>query len=410
MSLVKAKKAREKRANILGQMKDLHKKNKGKLAKEDEQRWAKLDKESENLRKQAERHERMAELESKQKETRHIKIDKGGNPDKDKDDKEKRSEKYDKVFHRYMQHQELSKEDRQILLGGEKRDNTVNGDGTQGGYLVPQGFSNELEKVMKWYGGMMEVAHVMNTATGNDLLWPMLDDKDNVGAIIGETVDDTKQSLAFTNKIIKSYTYSSKMLPVSMELLQDSYFALQGIITEAGGERLGRITNSHFTNGTGINQPEGVVTASSLGVTAGSATALARNNFVDLVHSVDRAYRKSPNCQFMFHDTTLAAIKKMAFGTGDDRPLWQTSVKVGEPDRLEGYAYTVNNDMPEIATGAKSVLFGDFKKYKIRQVRTAELVVSTEKLVGQRMTVFYIFSRYDGKLININAVKHLKQA
>ena len=66
--------------------------------------------------------------------------------------------------------------------------------------------------------------------------------------------------------------------------------------------------------------------------------------------------------------------------------------------------------MAEIATGNKTVLFGDFSKYVIRQARTPELVVSTEKLVDQRMTVFYLFARYDGKLINTNAVKHLIQA
>jgi len=405
MSLVKAKEAREKRAKAIEEMRTLHTDNPGdKWTDEVEQKYQKILSDEKRYLSEAERYEKMAKFDADEQEKREIDLSQENGDKKEKQTQEKRSKKYQETK---VGRKELSTEDRATLKLGESRNNTITGDKTQGGYLVPEGFSNELEKIMKWYGGMMEVAHVMNTATGNDIPWPILDDTANVAIIIGETVTDTNNPLAFSNKVLKSYTYTSQMLPVSMELVQDSYFGVQNIIAEAAGARMGRGTNAHFTTGDGITQPEGVATASSLGLNAASASAITRSELVDLVHKLDRAYRNSPNCRFMFHDTTLSAIKKLSFGSADDRPLWQPSIRVGEPDRLEGFGYTVNNDMQEIGAAAKSILFGDFSKYKIRQVRRPELVVSTEKLIDQRMTVFYVFARYDGKLINTNAVKHL---
>ncbi|MFQ5518293.1 MAG: phage major capsid protein, partial [Acidimicrobiia bacterium] len=47
------------------------------------------------------------------------------------------------------------------------------------------------------------------------------------------------------------------------------------------GERLGRIQSSQFTTGTGSSQPHGVVTASTLGKTAASATAITGDEILD---------------------------------------------------------------------------------------------------------------------------------
>ena len=339
MSLIKAQEAKDKRGKAVEEMRQIQKDYPSdKWNDEAQQKWDKAEADEKRFKAEAERYERMAKLESEDKENRELDLNKGKG---EKETQEKRTAKYNEALHRYATkgaNGVLSQEDRAILAAGEKRNNTVTGDGTQGGFLVPQGFSNALETIMKQYGGMMEVSTIRNTATGNDIPWPILNDTANVAVIIGEGATDTNQSLLFTNKTLKAYTYTSKMMPISMELLQDSYFQMQSVIAAAAGERMGRGLNAHFTTGTGTNQPEGVVTASTLGKTAGSATVISRAELVDLIHAVDRAYRANPSTRFMFHDTTLAAIKKLAFGSADDRPLWQPSMRVGEPDRLEGFS------------------------------------------------------------------------
>ena len=89
----------------------------------------------------------------------------------------------------------------------------------------------------------------------------------------------------------------------------------------------------------------------------------------DLIHSVDPAYRASNTCGFMFNDVVLNAIKNWP----SDRPTPAASGspwREGEPDRIEGYRYWINQGMDStIDTASKIMLFGDFQYYVIRLVQ-----------------------------------------
>ncbi|MCY1305329.1 phage major capsid protein, HK97 family [compost metagenome] len=162
--------------------------------------------------------------------------------------------------------------------------------------------------------------------------------------------------------------------------------------------------------GTGVGQPTGIVTAASVGANAATAAAITFDELIDLEHSVDPAYRQAGRCRFMFHDSTLKAIKKLK----DDqkRPLWLPGVAVREPDTVLGYAYTINQHVPVLASEAKAVLFGDFSKYLIRDVLAVSLFRLTDSKYTEKGQVgFLAFSRHDGNLIDVGgAVKALQQA
>lgn len=302
----------------------------------------------------------------------------------------------------------LTREERDLMLQNRGTDPQQAGSNALGGYTVPEGFSNELFTEMAAWGGMLEAARIYQTSTGNPLPWPTMDDTSNSGGILGETATDTVSDVAFGQKTLNAYTYTSNIIKASVEFLQDSAFNLDSWLTPVAGRRIGVAANAHFTTGTGSSQPNGVVTAAGAGVTAASATAITRNELVDLIHSVNKAYRR--NGRFMFNDSTLSAIKKLAFGSSDARPLWQPSIREGEPDRLEGYAYTVNYDMASIATGNVSVLFGDFSKYIIRQVGSPVMVRLNERYMDALHVGFIMYQRLDGELLSANAIKKLTQA
>jgi HK97 family phage major capsid protein len=167
--------------------------------------------------------------------------------------------------------------------------------------------------------------------------------------------------------------------------------------------------NAHFTTGTGTAQPNGVVTAATAYSTGVAAAAITRDNLVDLIHQVDPSYRRR-GAIFMFNDTTLSAIKKLAFGSADDRPLWQPSIREGEPDRLEGYSYVINQDVADIGASAKSVLFGDFSQYIIRLAGPATTLRLNERYAEFLHTGFIAYQRADGELLSANAIKVLQHA
>lgn len=285
------------------------------------------------------------------------------------------------------------------------------GTDTEGGYTVPEGFSNEIVKSMAAWGPMLDpsVTRVQVTATGNRLPWPTIDDTSNVGALLAENTAEGEQDFVVGEKQLDAYKYSSDIIRVSLELLQDSAFNVDALIRELFGERLGRIGNTALTTGTGTSQPNGIATASSLGVTAASASAVTFDEVINLFHSVDPAYRASPNTRFMFNDSTLSAIRKIK--DGNSNYIWQPAdVRSGEPAQILGVPFSVNQAMASIATGNRSMLFGDFNKYVVRRVRDFTMLRLVERYAENYQVGFLSMMRIDGELLDTAAVKHLVQA
>lgn len=286
---------------------------------------------------------------------------------------------------------------------------------TAGGYTVPQGFSEELQKFLKQYGGVRSAARAFPTPAGNDIPWPTVDDTSNKGELLAENSPANAQDVTFGQVTLKAFKFSSKIVLVSMELLQDSYFDVNVILRDLLGERIGRITNDYFTTGTGSSEPKGVVTEAGLGKTgaSGQTSTVIYNDLVDLSHSIDPLYR--PNARFMFNDTTLKAIKKLVDSSG--RPLWQPYAVAGfgtnvAQDKILGYDYTINQSMADLGTsgspvvGNKSILFGDFSRYIVRDVMDMTLLRLTERYAEYGQVGFLAFARADGRAINSAAIKY----
>lgn len=285
-------------------------------------------------------------------------------------------------------------------------------DGPSGGYTKDQTLMNSLELAMLAYGGMMQVGEIIRTGTGEPLRWPTADDTDNTGAQIGEnTSHDSGSDPTFGAVMWNAYTFSSKIVKVPNELLQDSVFNLPQVLGGMLGERLGRIQNTKYTTGSGANTAKGITVCAAAGVTAASATSIAFDELIDLEHSIDPSRRKMPGVGYMFHDSVLKALRKLKDGEG--RYLWQSGANSGAPDTLNTYPYTVNQDMASsIAASAISVIFGELSAYKIRQVGQIQLRRLDERFADTNQTGFLAIIRGDGNLLDAgdSPVKKLTQA
>lgn len=281
-----------------------------------------------------------------------------------------------------------------------------------GGYTVPQAFLADLVIRMKAYGAVRRVARIVTTDSGADMPFPSMDDTSNVGRILAENTGLTQTDVAFTTKTLKAYMYSSDLILVSYQLLQDSAFDIEQELKDALAQRLGRIMNQHFTTGTGTAQPQGLVTGGTVGVTGatgtttafGTTTADAYGNLVSLIHSVDPAYRQSGRCRFMMGDVALGTVRKLA--DSQNRPLWQPSLQDGVPDNLLGYPVEINPDMAVPAANAKTIAFGDFQAgYMIRDVKAVQMVRLDERYADNLQVGFFGFARADGIVRDGNAFK-----
>jgi HK97 family phage major capsid protein len=277
-----------------------------------------------------------------------------------------------------------------------------------GGYTIPQGFSNELEVAMAAWGGMLQVCRIINTLQGNEIDWPTVDDTGTSGSLLAETVQVSESDVTFAQKKLNAYTYTSGLVRVQNQLLQDSYFDMQNFLTGAFARRLGVIQNTHFTTGDHSSKPNGVVTAATVGKTSASNSTVTGAELIDLMHSVDPAYRT--NARFMMNDASLAIIKKLTIGSSgaDNRPLWTQDLRIGEPGLILGHPYTINQQMADFGAGAKPILFGDFQYYIIRRAGNMIMRRLDERYADYNQTGFVAFDRVDGELVQSAAIKVMR--
>lgn len=408
---------REKRLNIFEQQKeitDLAEAEGRDLSAEESQKWDRLEAEDRDLEARIARIEALDEREAalSRPSTTAIKPEPS-----DAERSEEQKVAYRAAFDRFLRFgmEELDPEERKVLRTGvdtEVRAQSV-GTGSAGGYLVPIEFQEEISEAEKAYGGVRSICRVVATGDGRDVQWPTEDETGNTGELLAENTAAAALDVTVGQVTLKNYKYSSKLVKVSIELMQDSAFDLNAHLAGVLGTRIGRIVNTHATTGTGTAQPKGVVTEASLGKTAASTTAITFDELLDLEHSVDPLYRQSSQAAWMFNDGTLKAVKKLKDAEG--RYLWQPAMPVaGQPASLDNFPYVINQDMASIATGNKAVLFGDFSKFVLREIAGYTLVRMNERFIDSGQVAFLAFARRDARGIHAEstngAIKYLALA
>lgn len=285
--------------------------------------------------------------------------------------------------------------------------------GSEGGFTVQSDVASTLIEMLKAYGGMRSVSEVFQTEQGNPMSFPTSDGTSETGELIAENTTATAADPVFGTVALNSHKFSSKIVAVPFELIQDSTIDIEAFVGRRLMERIARITNTFFTTGTGTAQPRGVVTgaaAGKVGATGQTATVIY-DDLIDLVHSVDPAYRASGRCRFMLNDSSLKIVRKLK--DSQNRPLFIPGYELNGPmpDTLLGYEVAINQDIAAMAANAKSILFGDFFAYKIRDVMNATMFRFTDSAYAKLGQVgFLMWARSGGNLVDTTAVKYYQNS
>ena len=280
---------------------------------------------------------------------------------------------------------------------------------TEGGYTVPAEIASMVVDAMKAFGGMRSIAQILTTAGGNDLNYPTSDGTSEVGEIVAQNTVASSADVTFGTVAVNPYKYSSKSIALPLELVQDSAIDIVSFVVNRLATRLARITNQHYTTGTGSSQPFGVMSRAATGKTGatGTATTVTYDDLIDLIHSVNSAYRT--NARFMLKDLSVAVIRKIKDTTG--RPVWNPGdlegIADGVPATIAGYPFTINDDMATMAASAKSIAFGDFSQFVIRDVQgsTSMLRFDDSAYASKAQAGFLGWTRTGSNLLDTAAVK-----
>lgn len=272
-------------------------------------------------------------------------------------------------------------------------------------------FASSIVESLKQFAGVLEAgAEVIPTADGNERGIPTIDDTANTGRQTAEATANTNETDPTLGSItLKAYLQDSDWIRISMEYLRDASYPIEQKIIELATKRVGRKLNALTTTGSGTGTVKGFVTAAGVGKTCAATDALTYDEFVDFQHSLDAAYRYSKSCRIQLHDLTLAALRKLKNNAG--QYIWSPG-QSGILAALDGFAYTVNNSMAHIGSGAGSVIaaIGDWSAYKVRVVGQPEVIITKEKYIDSREVGYRVVQAFDGNLADTSAVKLMKLA
>ena len=393
----KLKALKEKRASIYTSIDELRQATDGReMTAEEQQRWETMLSDYDKADKAVEAEERFMDIQRKQAEQEVARRDSllGQTV----------GEEYRRAFGDYLLNgaSGISSESRATI---EQRAGIA---GLSGGLIIPKTLASEIEVALKAYGGMFEAATILNTSHGGDLILPTVNDTNAKAAIVSEYDQSTKRAPSFGSVVLKAYTYRTPIIPVSQELIQDSAFDLDALLSRLLADSFSRGVNEDLTTGNGTGKPTGIVTAATACTTQAAAASIKLDDIIDLIKSVNSAYAR--NGKFMFNRNTLWELAKIKDQTG--RYIWQDSTREGTPATLFGKQYVLNDDMADIGAGNASVLFGDLTKYNIRLVQSFRVIRLNELLAEYLSIGLFGFARVDGNLLDAgtNPVKKLVHA
>lgn len=388
---------REKRAKAWDAAKtflDSKRGNDGLLSAEDTATYDRMEADVVNLGKEIERLERQAAIDAELSKPINSPITNKPNGRIDGETKTGRAgDEYKKAFWNAMRKKNYYDVSNALQVGTE----------TEGGYLVPDEYEKKLVEALEEENFFRSLATVIQTSNGERKI-PVVASKGEASWIDEEGAFPESDD-SFGQITIASYKVAT-MIKVSDELLNDNVFNLENYIAKEFGRRIGRKEEEAFLTGDGVGKPTGIFHTTG-GASDGVTTAgnnITFDDVMDLFYSLKAAYRKK--AVWVLNDGTVKALRKLKDANGNY--IWQPSVQAGVPDMILNRPYFTSSFVPEIASGAKTMAFGDFSYYWIadRQGRSFKRLNELYATTGQ--VGFLASQRVDGKLILPEAVKTLK--
>lgn len=282
-----------------------------------------------------------------------------------------------------------------------------------GGYLVDPQTADTIKGTLSSTASIRAIANVVNVdATSFDVLV----DHTEMGAGWATEVGGVTETATPQIDRISIPLHELSALPkASQRLLDDSAFDIEGWLAGRIADKFARSEASAFVSGDGIDKPKGFLTYPTVdndvwawgnlgyavtGVLGGISDGDA---IVDLVYALGAEYRA--NATFVMNSKTAGTIRKLK--DNDGRFLWSDGLAAGEPARLMGYPVLIAEDMPDIATDATPIAFGDFGTgYTVAE--RPDLRVLRDPFSAKPHVLFYATKRVGGAVSDFAAIKLLK--
>ena len=208
----------------------------------------------------------------------------------------------------------------------------------------------------------------------------------------------------FTSVNLENYL-AGALVKLSKSLIANTDIDLENTVVNLVAESVARFMEHECLIGTDgkVAGLRGV----TLNVNAASATAITADELVKLKNAVKKGFRKG--AKWIMSNATLTAIECLK--DGDDRLVFHNDMSGEFDGYLLGYPVEVSDNMPDIASKASVIYFGNFSGLALKQRSDAlELNVLREKFATQHAIGINAWVEFDAKVENAQKIAKLTMA
>lgn len=282
----------------------------------------------------------------------------------------------------------------------ERRDLALDQD-PKGGFVVPEFFQDEVIEEIKSLTFMRNISRVIELDYGDVLHVPKLSARPADPSWTSElSIGAADTSMQFSKRQFYGHPLAEYEL-VSNDLRNVSRLDIGAYVTEQLGFKFSVKEERGFLNGTGANEPVGVMVATDLGIsssrdvsTGNTSTSIKSDGLIEALYSLEAGYRT--NARWLFHRDAVKAIRKLK--TGDGQYIWTPGFATDRPDTILGKPYHESEFMPNAFTTGQYVgIIGDFRRgYWIVQTSRFSIQVLLERFADSNQTAYVGRERLDG--------------
>lgn len=280
---------------------------------------------------------------------------------------------------------------------------------TAGGYLAPRELVHEIIKAEVLVSPFRPLVRVRQTAM------KAIDIPKRTGTFAAVRVSEQG-----TKSETTGLAYGMEELPVtelyalvdiSNQMLEDSAFDMQAEITMEASEQFAVKEGAEFVSGTGVGQPEGILTNTSVASTnSGSSATIAdasgqANGILQLKYALKSAYAR--NATWVMNRTTLGSMRTLQ--DSNKRYIWMPGIQNAAPNTIDGDPYVEMPDMPSEGANLFPVAYGDFRRAYVWADRISmEMLRDPFTQATSGNVRFVIRKRSGGQVVLAEAIRLLK--
>jgi HK97 family phage major capsid protein len=306
--------------------------------------------------------------------------------------------------------EDLPEAERKALSAGSDPD---------GGYLLPHATQGRTLGKLYEQSIMRQLATVQTIST-NDIEGILDNDEADAGWVseLGTRSDtDTPQVGKWRIEAHEMYA----MPKASQKILDDAAVDVESWLAGKVADKFARVEGTAFWQGNGVGQPRGLAAYSTAAtsddtrawgvfehVNSGTNGDFNSTSKFDPLQDLQGALKDQylANATWVMRREVRTKARKLKEAT-NDRYLWEPSLQVGQPERLNGYPVRVDQYMPSLNTGSLSLAFGDFRQAYLIVDRMGMRTLR-DPFTAKPYVVFYTTKRTGGGAQNTEAVKFLR--